>query len=56
MSNLNNRSTVTINSNEVNQQQQNETSRTEKWNSGGKQNQQKAKANQQKLVTASITI
>ena len=57
MSNLNNRSTVTIgNSNEVNQQQQNETSRTEKWNSGGKQNQQKAKANQQKLVPSSITI
>ena len=55
MSNLNNRSTVTIgNSNEGNQQ--NETSRTEKWNSGGKIPQQKVKANQQKLVPSSITI
>ena len=55
MSNLNNRSTVTIgNSNESNQQ--NETSRTEKWNSGGKNPQQKVKANQQKLVPSSITI
>ena len=58
MSNLNNpKTTVTIgNNNDVIQQQQNETSRTEKWNSGGKNPQQKAKANQQKLVPSSITI
>lgn len=51
------RPTVTIgNSNEANQQQQ-ETSRTEKWNSGGKQqNQQQKKGNQQKLTPSSITF
>ena len=57
MSNLNNRSTVTIGNSSNESNQQNETPRTEKWNSGGKQNpQKKANGNQQKLVPSSITI
>ena len=62
MSNLNEpKTTVTIGTKfEENQQQQNaESSRTEKWNSGGKQNpQQKStqKVNQKKLTPPSISI
>lgn len=57
MSNLNNpKSTVTIGNNNYESQQQ-ETPRTEKWNSGGKQqNQQQKKGNQQKLTPSSITF
>lgn len=57
MSNLNNpKSTVTIGNNNYEGQQQ-ETPRTEKWNSGGKQqNQQQKKGNQQKLTPSSITF
>ena len=58
MSNLNNpKTTVTIGNNnyEEEQKQQNEAPRTEKWNSGGKQNPQK-KVNQKKIEPYSITF
>ena len=62
MSDLNNRATVTMGTRHeesVQQQQNAESSRTEKWNSGGKQNQQQQtaqKGNQRKLVPSSISI
>ena len=61
MSDLNNRATVTMGTRHeesVQQQQNAESSRTEKWNSGGKQNQQQTaqKGNQRKLVPSSISI
>ena len=62
MSDLNNRATVTMGTRHeesVQQQQNAESSRTEKWNSGGKQSQQQQtaqKGNQRKLVPSSISI